>query len=194
MSMNLSIKHASELEMARFVRHGIDANALVGGKLDEVVAQLLAMTGGRSSIFGALGNMGRRRGATGTGAALHLDKSWHILHWLYTGQAWGGPMPAAMLLEGGREVGEDLGYGPARIVTAEPTAQFAQFLAGQSVAALQARIDARAMMQNNIYCVDDDGIATRTDIAAEVAHYAPLLTKHVQDAAQKQQGLLIWMM
>lgn len=188
--MNLSIKHASELEMARFARHGVDANALVGNRLDEVVSQLLTMAGGR---LGALGAASARKGAVGAGPVLHLDKSWHILHWLYTGQAWGGPMPAATLLDGGKEVGDDLGYGPARVISVADTAAFATFLADQSVAALQARIDARAMMSNNVYCVDSDGLAARTEISGDVAHYAPLLARHVEAAASKQHGMLIWM-
>lgn len=194
MSMNLSIKHASELELARFARDGIDTGALVGGKLDAVVAQLMAMTGGRLGGFGGGGGMGRRKGAAGSGAVIELDKAWHMLHWLYTGQAWGGPMPAATLLEGGREIGEDLGYGPARAVSPADTAAFAAFLATLSVPALKARIDLRTMMHQGVYCVDDDDVSTRMEIEADVDDYAPRLAAHVRAAAQRQQGLLIWIM
>lgn len=221
MSMNLSIKHASELELARFARDGINTDALIGFG-DSGFSLLLEEVGSHSraaqSAGGDIGNsatwavtkellstdwdrisstFSRRvrpmRGAVGLGAVLHLEKSWHILHYLYTGQAWGGAMPAATLLEGGREVGDDLGYGPARAVSVADTAAFAAFLADIPVMSLLTRIDIRAMHDNEVHCVDDIDIATGTEVAVDVAQFAPRLAAHVEDAANRGQGLLIWM-
>ena len=77
MSMNMSLKQANEMELARFALNGVDEDVLMDG------------------------------------TALELDKSWHVLHFLFTGHPSHGPMPAAALLSGGREIGDDLGYGPA---------------------------------------------------------------------------------
>lgn len=151
MSMNLSLKQASELELARMAREGVDEDVLMGAD-----------------------------------GALDLDKSWHMLHFLFTGRAWDGPMPAAALLTGGREVGEDLGYGPARALSAKETQAFAQFLASQSEKSLAAKINVPHMQSMEIYSVDDDS-------TEDLNHYFPQLKSYVADAAAKGQGLLIWM-
>jgi Domain of unknown function (DUF1877) len=151
MSMNLSLKQASELELARMAREGVDEDLLMGAD-----------------------------------GALDLDKSWHMLHYLFTGRAWDGPMPAAALLTGGREVGEDLGYGPARALSAKETQAFAQFLASQSETSLAAKINVPQMQSMEIYSVDDDS-------TEDLNHYFPQLKSYVADAAAKGQGLLIWL-
>jgi hypothetical protein len=152
MSMNLSLKQASELELARVAREGVDEETLMNGR-----------------------------------GTLDLDKSWHVLHYLLTGSAWDGPMPAAALLSGGREVGEDLGYGPARALNAQETKAFAQFLSTQSESQLVKKIDVAKMEQLEIYAADQDS-------GEDVEHYFPQLKSYVADAAAKGQGLLIWMM
>ncbi len=151
MSMNLSLKQASELELARMAREGVDEDVLMGA--DD---------------------------------ALELDKSWHVLHYVLTGSAWDGPMPAAALLTGGREVGEDLGYGPARALSAKETQAFAQYLGSQSEAALAKKINVPQMQSMDIYCADEDS-------TEDLKHYFPQLKSYVTDAAAKGQGLLIWM-
>jgi hypothetical protein len=45
--------------------------------------------------------------------ALDLQKSWHMLHYLFTGSIDDMRSPAAALLSG-EELGEDIGYGPVR--------------------------------------------------------------------------------
>ncbi len=61
MSMNMSLKQANEMELARFALNGVDEDVLMDG------------------------------------TALELDKSWHVLHFLFTGHPSHGPMPAAAL-------------------------------------------------------------------------------------------------
>ena len=151
MSMNMSLKQTSEMEIARFARSGVDVDALMDG------------------------------------STLELDKAWHVLHYLFTGKQADGPMPAAALLRGGREVGEDLGYGPARALSAQETKAFADFLAGQTAAALAGRIDVSTMERLGIYAADDDSVE-------DVDHYFPQLQAYVGDAARQGHGLLIWMM
>jgi hypothetical protein len=119
-------------------------------------------------------------------AVLDLHKSWHVLHYVFTGKQADGPMPAATLLRGGREVGDDLGYGPARALSPAETKAFAQFLDGQTAAGLAARVDVNAMEQLGIYSADDES-------ADDVDHYFPQLKAYVGDAAQRGHGLVIWM-
>lgn len=123
---------------------------------------------------------------------LELDKSWHVLHYLFTGSAWEGALPAAMLLSGGAEAGPDLGYGPARVISAADTAAFARFLAGQSADSLCARIDTAQMQSLEIYCAGDDDDAS-VEIEEDIQHYFPQLQSHVTAAAQRGCGLIIWL-
>lgn len=149
----MNLLQASEMEIARFARDGVDEDVLMGG----------------------------------SDAVLDLHKSWHVLHFLFTGKQADGPMPAATLLRGGREIGDDLGYGPARALSPTETKAFAEFLAGQTAAALAGRIDVATMERLGIYAADDDSIE-------DVDHYFPQLQAYVDDAAKHGRGLLIWMM
>lgn len=82
---------------------------------------------------------------------LDIDKAWHGLHFLLCGSA--GPTDTALgtLVLGGEEVGEDLGYGPARLLTPEQVAAAAAALESQDEAALARRFDASAMDAAGVY-------------------------------------------
>lgn len=58
-----------------------------------------------------------------------LDKSWHGVHFLLTGTDWDASTPLGMAVLGGRPVGEDLGYGPPRLLEAAEVQAVAQALA-----------------------------------------------------------------
>ena len=135
---------------------------------------------------------------SGDGAApggtppLDLHKSWHMLHYLFTGTAWDGRAPENTLLAGGREIGEDLGYGPARLVGASETAAFAAFLSSLSLDDLGRRVDLRAMARLEIYCASD-GDDDAAEIHEDLDHYFPLLKDYVAAAATRGHGMAIWM-
>jgi hypothetical protein len=124
---------------------------------------------------------------------LDLHKSWHMLHYLFTGTAWEGAAPANTLLLGGREVGEDLGYGPARIVDARATAEFAAFLAGFTARALKSRLDMKKMKALEIYCAEDDDGASKSELMDDVDANFPLLKDYVTAAAARGNAVAIWM-
>jgi hypothetical protein len=146
--------------------------------------------------FERMANATDGAGATrGDQPPLDLHKSWHVLHYLFTGSDWQGRAPASTLLTGGRETGEDLGYGPARIVSAVDTSAFARFLEELSVDELERRIDLAAMSQLNIYGVSDGSDDTdRDELIEELEHYFPRLQSYVADAASRSHGMAIWMM
>jgi hypothetical protein len=104
-------------------------------------------------------------------SALSLEKSWHMLHYLFTGhvgtwhpgellpsgtipgedEAYGpdrlydhGHAPGDLLLSG-EELGENVGYGPARLHDERKTSEFSLFLEGQDLARLRAHTDFEAM-------------------------------------------------
>src|SRR4051812_5134842 len=50
--------------------------------------------------------------ASGEPRQFDVDKAWHGIHFLLTGTEWEGDGPLAFMLQGGREISEELGYGP----------------------------------------------------------------------------------
>jgi hypothetical protein len=118
---------------------------------------------------------------------LDLQKSWHILHYAFTGQADPDGSAGGALLAGD-DVGEDMGYGPPRVLGPQGTKAFADFLARQTVESLQARLDHPAMKAADIYALPN-AEQTRQEIAA----YFPPLRDYVLAAAAKNNGLLLWL-
>ncbi len=130
--------------------------------------------------------------AAGVPPVVDLHKSWHMFHFVFTGLASGGTPPANLLLEGGAEIGEDLGYGPARLLDPATTAALAGFVAPLSVDALKGRLDGARMASLGIYPAFD-----ATDAAEEygddVEHYFPLLRGHLAAAAAGREATLVWL-
>lgn len=82
---------------------------------------------------------------------LDLDKSWHGVHFLLTGTAWGTDDPLGGAVLGGREVGEDDGYGPPRLLEPDGVRTVADALEGATDAELRGRFDAEQMQRLDIY-------------------------------------------
>ncbi|GIE77023.1 hypothetical protein Aph02nite_29730 [Actinoplanes philippinensis] len=83
---------------------------------------------------------------------LDLDKSWHAVHFLLAGSAWGlGDGLAGAAVLGGDDIGEDGGYGPARLVSADRVRAIAEALDAVTDDALRARFDRSAMKAAEIY-------------------------------------------
>ena len=122
---------------------------------------------------------------------LDLHKSWHVFHFLFTGQADAGSPPGNFLLVGGRAAGEDHGYGPARLFNATQTAVIARFTSALTMEGLIGRIDAQRMATLGIYCAEDGSSATASELADDVRHYFPKLQAHLQAAADAGEALLV---
>ena len=84
--------------------------------------------------------------ADGEGMSTDLDKAWHGIHYLLTGTAWEGGRPLNFLVAGGRPVGDiDVGYGPARVLSAAETRGAHEALTQLSDDDLRGRFDPAAM-------------------------------------------------
>ena len=122
---------------------------------------------------------------------LDLEKSWHMLHYMFTGSVDDTRSPGAALLSG-EELGEDLGYGPVRLHGEKATAEFARFLQSLDPDDLTARMDTAEMASAGVYVVagssDDD-----EEFREEVGYYFPQLRDYVARVAQQQGGLLTWL-
>jgi hypothetical protein len=213
MSMTLYLKHASRRDLVRYARDGVegeDLGALIEAGFDDGQAarlkkqELLYVAAEGDAAFSAAKDMffdhmalrrrcasGRMRVSSPSAPVLDLHESWRMLHYLFAGDAWEGTLPAATLLAGGREVGEDLGYGPPRMLSPEETASFARFLDGLDLDALAARLDAGALKSLGAHDPGGGGAEKRRE---ELARYFPRLRAFVAAAAARRQGMLIWML
>jgi hypothetical protein len=82
---------------------------------------------------------------------IDLDKAWHGLHYLLTGEADGGKLPLSLAVIGGEEFGPEVGYGPARFLSAIQVAQVAKALESITVESLSAKFDPQDMERKQIY-------------------------------------------
>lgn len=211
MSMTLYLKHASQRDLARYAREGVegeDLGVLVeAGFAERHAARLRRLEllyvaeQGRAAFSPAAREMlfdhldllrrrgsGRMRVSSPSAPVLDLHGAWRTLHFLFTGDAFEGALPAATLLAGGREVGEDLGFGPPRMLSLDETAAFSRFLDGLDLDALAGRLDAGAIKSLGRRCGEEAALRE------ELTRYFPRLAAFVAAAAARRQGMLIWML
>lgn len=120
---------------------------------------------------------------------VEVDKAWHGIHYLLAGTADTTETPSGWAVLGGVEIGDDMGYGPARVLEPEEVRVVAASLPDEAVFA--SRFDPRAMSQARIY---PDVIWERDgDEALEylVEYYRPLLAFYRQ-AAARGDGVFLW--
>ena len=84
-------------------------------------------------------------------ASVDLDKAWHGIHWLLTGSSGPTVDPVSEAIFGGEEVGEEIGYGPARLLAPDRVRAVAAALATLDEPTLRARADLGAMARADVY-------------------------------------------
>lgn len=82
---------------------------------------------------------------------MDVDKAWHGIHFVLAGKAWEGEHPLGSAVIGGIEIGEDVGYGPARYLTRERVQEVAAALELFTAEEFAERFDAEALENNGIY-------------------------------------------
>ena len=83
--------------------------------------------------------------------ACQLDKAWNGVHWLLSGQLGVGANVETKVIYGGTKVGEDLGYGPARFLTAQEVREAGAALDKFSPDSLRQRYDPERMDEAGVY-------------------------------------------
>ncbi len=92
------------------------------------------------------------------GSQLDIDKAWHLIHFLLTGEPWEGAEPLCNAVLGGAEIGEeDVGYGPARYLTSTEVNAVATALASISPEELWTRFDLAKVHEADIYPLSWEG-------------------------------------
>jgi hypothetical protein len=120
--------------------------------------------------------------------ALPLEKTFHALHWLITGQTWGGDPPLANAVLGGKEYGPDLGYGSVRYLEPAEVNDVAPALERLDVDTLLTRWNVKAMKAATIYAVADK------DGREECAVRYPQLQAYFAEAARQREGMLSYIL
>ena len=133
---------------------GIDPDALARGEGGDDLAKLMAdrmqALGLRLPGQPPASTPGAR--SSGKGASISLDKAWHGVHYLLCGQIDAGSDLASQAIMGGKELGDDLGYGPARYFDAAQVAAIARELSRPNLEAeMTARFDPAQMTKLGIY-------------------------------------------
>lgn len=124
-------------------------------------------------------------------AMVDLDKAWHGVHFLLTGTAWEGEGPIASLLLGGHASTEDVGYGPARGLTAAEARAFRDALAGLDEAELHRRFDPKRMTALEIYPDVWDRGAESEQLFEMLADGVTELRSILDVAVRESAGLII---
>lgn len=125
-------------------------------------------------------------------AYLNLDKAWHGIHYLLTGDAWGGTLPEGFLVTGGLPIGEeDLGYGPARSFRAAEVARIATWLATVDDQTFGDRCSLDRLQVAEIYPGFEEN--SEAEVRAYLLTYFQQLRAFLQQAAAAQKGLLVYL-
>ena len=121
--------------------------------------------------------------------SVHLEKAWHGLHYLLTGSASARGLPLGFLLEGGREIGEDQGYGAPRLLEPGEVQRVNAALAPITDDGLWSRFDPAAMEAEFVYPLiwDEDEMELRE----EYVTYFQELKNVVAQASTGGMGLLV---
>jgi hypothetical protein len=123
---------------------------------------------------------------------IDLDKSWHGVHYLLTGQAEGGPEPHALAVFGGTEFGTEVGYGPARYLTADQVALVASALSELPPEELAHRFDPEDMEAKGIY-PEVIWVRDGTEALEDALTGYRQLQVFYQDAAGRGEAVIQWL-
>jgi len=84
--------------------------------------------------------------------SLDLDKAWHLIHFLLTGEAWGGDGPLGQVVLGGKELPDtDAGCGPFRTLDPQEVREISEALASPDAQSLWLRFDPASAEAAQIY-------------------------------------------
>lgn len=123
---------------------------------------------------------------------LDVDKSWHVIHYVLNGTVWetDPDEPLSQLILGGEPLNEeeDMGYGPARLLTADTVRQISEALAAWDEAAFRARFDVEEMLREQVYPLieGEDG----ETLFEYVWPYFEMLKNFIHSAAERGRCVL----
>jgi hypothetical protein len=123
------------------------------------------------------------------GSYLSLEKAWHGLHYLLTGYAPAGPLPLSFIFAGGQNIGVDLGYGPARLLSTQFVKDLESSLRDLTINDLWQRFDPVKMGQEKIYPEIWD--EPEGELKDEYGWYFDDLKNFVRSASSAENSIVI---
>jgi hypothetical protein len=121
-----------------------------------------------------------------------VDKAWAGLHYLLTGTAWGGSPPLNFICLGGREIDEDVGYGPPHAFSPPELKGIADALQPLTVEQLRSRFDGKAMTAAQVYPGVWDRPLEDDDTIGYLTEYFEELKRFLTGGAERGLGLVVW--
>jgi len=121
-----------------------------------------------------------------------VDKAWHGIHFLLTGSDWEGDGPLAFILHGGREIKEDLGYGPLHGFTSAEVKEISKALDGLNVPALHEKADPAQFTTNEIY-PEIWATQPKEECIGYVTESLKELREFVRKTAQSNRALIVYL-
>jgi hypothetical protein len=120
-----------------------------------------------------------------------VDKSWHAIHFMLAGSAEEGSTPEAQAVLGGEAVGEDAGYGPARLMSPEEVDAVARALEPLTPEVFAQRYDPKKMDSEGIYpeIWERDG---QEGLDYILEFYQQLRVFYL-DARERGDGAVLWL-
>jgi hypothetical protein len=133
---------------------------------------------------------------------LDVDKSWHGIHFLLTGDKGRvaresrveaesvreGEPPLRWAVIAPTEIGEDIGYGPARVLTPDQVIEVSKALAPVTADKLKRKCDWQLMNDSEIY-----PRGWRAGDEEYIAENFTQLKKLYESAARRRMGVIQWL-
>ncbi len=143
-----------------------------------------------AAISAARDRLAKVASALDVGPVVEIDKAWHGVHFVLTGSAEPDGSVLGNVILGGEEIGDDAGYGPARLIDPSDVRLISEALATFDDGALAARFDADVMTDLGIYpdVWDEDG-----ETIEFIADAVDVVRRAYTDAATKGHGMLVWL-
>lgn len=122
-----------------------------------------------------------------------LDKAWQGIHYLLTGTALEGEPPLNFICADGVEIGDvDVGYGPARAITAAEVRAIDTALSALSNDDLRKRFNPQEMMKLEIYPEIWDRDPADDDTLAYLIENIDVLRAFVRKAVDNNRGMILY--
>lgn len=136
-----------------------------------------------------LGVLNRTAVAGPNGPDLQLEKSWHCLRYIFTGRVMepAGPEPLDRAILGAHEIpdnGKVMGYGPVRCLVSSEVKEVAEALCSFPIVERAMQFDEATAEAKGVYCSNHS--------EDELIHYFGKLLGYYEEAAARDNGMLMW--
>jgi hypothetical protein len=127
-----------------------------------------------------------------SGDAIDFDKAWNVLHFLLTGHPDEVDHPLSLLPLEYEKIGEDFGYGPAQVISAQNVQTFAGELSKLSDEDLESRFEKLSLDDETVYL---GGVLTKEDEPGweYVSQNIPAFRHFLQRCVETQSAIVTLM-